>query len=72
MKIFVNAKPNAHEAGIEKLDETHFIVSVKEPPIQGQANRAISDALSSHFGVGASRVRLVSGFASRRKVFEIG
>ncbi|MBI1957586.1 MAG: DUF167 domain-containing protein [Candidatus Niyogibacteria bacterium] len=72
MKIFVSAKPGAHETGIERVDETHFVVSVREPPVQGRANRAIAEALARHFGVGASRVRLVSGFASRQKIFEIG
>ena len=31
----------------------------------------IRDALAAHFGVSRSRVRLVSGAASRRKIFEL-
>jgi len=30
MKIFVKAKPGAKEEKIEKIDETHYIVSVIE------------------------------------------
>ena len=71
VKIFVTAKPNARERAVEKTDETHFVVSVVEPPVHGKANRAICEALADHFSVGVSRVRLVSGFASRQKVFEI-
>jgi len=71
MKIFVQAKPNAKEECVEKIDSTHFMVSVKEPPRQGGANRAIARALAEHFKVAPPQVRLVSGFVSRQKVFEI-
>lgn len=71
MKLFVTAKPNAREAKLEETDETHFVVSVTEPPIKGKANRAIIAALADRFGVAPSRVSLVSGFSSRQKVFEI-
>lgn len=71
MKIFIQAKPNAREEQIEKIDEMHFIVAVKEPPVQGRANAAIQKALAEHFGVAPARVRLVSGYSSKQKMFEI-
>lgn len=51
MKIFVQAKPGSREEKVEQTDGTHFTVSVKEPPVQGKANRAIVDALAKHLGV---------------------
>jgi len=71
MKVFVTAKPNAKVARVESLDETHLIVSVKEPPRDGKANQAIITALAGHFGVSFSRVALVSGFSSKQKIFDI-
>jgi hypothetical protein len=71
MKVFVAAKPGARNAEIRKIDEEHFIVAVKEPPVRGLANRAIADALALFLNVVPSRVRLVSGFSSRKKLFEI-
>jgi uncharacterized protein len=71
MKIFITAKPNAKEVKVEKIDDTHFAVAVKEPPRQGMANMAIAKALADYLGVVPSRVRLLSGFSSRQKVFEI-
>ena len=71
MRIFVKAKPNAREEKIERVDETHFSVSVKEPPADGRVNEAITKALAGYFGVSPSRVELVSGYASRQKVFEV-
>lgn len=71
MKIFVQAKPNARKEKIEKIDETHFTVAVREPPVNGLANAAIKKILAGHFKVAPSCARLVSGFSSRNKVFEI-
>lgn len=71
MKIFVKAKPKAKIESIKKLSETNFEISVKEPPIKGQANAAIIMALAKYFGVGTARVRLISGYTSRQKIFEI-
>ncbi|HXK40511.1 MAG TPA: DUF167 domain-containing protein [Candidatus Paceibacterota bacterium] len=71
MKINVKAKPNSHEEKVEKVSDTEFIVSVKEPPVQGRANRAIINALALHFGIASVRVKIVSGHISRQKVVEI-
>ena len=72
MKIFVKAKPNAKEERVEKIDSAHFVVSVKEPPIQGRANQAIVRALAEFFGVSVSRVTIISGHTSRSKLIDIG
>ncbi len=71
MKLFITAKPNAKKACMEKINETHFVVAVKEPPVQGRANAAITEALAEYFGIARSRVRMQSGFSSRQKVFEV-
>lgn len=71
MKITVKAKPNSHEEKVEKISDTEFIVSVKEPPVHGLANKAIIRALANYFGVAPSRIRIVSGWTSRQKILEI-
>lgn len=71
MKIFVKAKPNSSEAFVKQIDETNFVVAVKEPPVQGRANAAIVKALADYFNTVSSRIRVVSGYTSRQKVIEI-
>ena len=71
MKIQVRAKPGAKQSKIEKSDETHFEIWVRELPKDGQANIAIQEALADYFNISPSRVLLKSGFTSRNKVFEI-
>jgi hypothetical protein len=71
MKISVKAKPNSREEKVEKIGENDFIVSVKERPEKGKANEAIRNALAVYFKVASSRIKIVSGYASRNKIVEI-
>ena len=71
MKIFVKAKPGAKENKVEKIDETHFKVSVVAPPVKGLANKEIIELLADYFDVSISEIKLISGHQSRNKKFEI-
>jgi len=71
MKINVKAKPNAREEKVERIDESNFVVSVKEPPEKGRANEAIRNALAVYFRIASSGVKIISGYSSRNKIIEI-
>lgn len=71
MRIFIKAKPNAHEELVERVDENNFNVSVHAPPVKGLANQAIVKAIAGYLKVAPSRVRIVAGFTSRQKILEI-
>jgi uncharacterized protein YggU (UPF0235/DUF167 family) len=71
MKISVKVKSHAKQEGVEKIDDTHYVVSVKEPPIEGRANYAVTRALSGYLGISLSRVNIVSGHTSKNKTIEI-
>lgn len=71
MKINVKAKPGSKHEFVEKIDDANFVVSVKEPPIDGRANLAIRNALAVYFKTGTSCVKIISGHTSRNKVVEI-
>lgn len=71
VRITVHAKPNAKVERVEEIGPHEFVVAVKEPPREGRANAAIVRALAEHFGVPSFRVRLVSGFTSRQKAFDV-
>jgi hypothetical protein len=71
MKIFVKAKPNSREEKVEKVDDSNYIVSVKELPVKGKANEAIRNALALYFKTSSSRIKIISGFSSRNKIIEI-
>ncbi|NUQ57055.1 MAG: DUF167 domain-containing protein [Candidatus Paceibacter sp.] len=71
MKISVKVKPRAKKESVEKISETEFVVSVKEPPVDGRANWAVCRALGDYFGVSPSRVSILSGQSGKNKVVEI-
>ena len=71
MKINVKAKPGAKHEFLEKIDEANYVVSVKEPPVNGKANLAIRNALAVYFKTGTSCVKIISGHTSRNKIIEI-
>lgn len=84
MKIIVKAKTRAKVVGVERVDQpaldfgvnnkselVTYKVSVKEAPVNGQANEAIIAALAEYFNTAKSRVNLVSGQSSKQKIFEI-
>lgn len=83
MKITVRVKARSREERVERIDQPSlgldhspggkvmYKVSVKEAPVDGEANEAVARALAEYFDVSPSRVILVSGHAFREKVFEI-
>ena len=71
MKILVTAKPNARKPSVRQIDETHFVIAVKEPAREGKANEAVAKALARHLRVPLVRITLHSGARSKQKVFEI-
>jgi len=71
VKIFVKAKPNSKTEKVEQINEANFNVFVKEPPVQGKANKAIILALARHFNTSPSKISIISGHNSRQKVIKI-
>ena len=85
MKIFVKAKAGAKEDkiippalqlfqnGLTSPEATRdaYVVSVKERPVEGQANEAITKLLAEYFEVPRSQIRLISGATSKKKIFEL-
>ncbi len=70
MRIKVRLRPNARETKVEQLGD-EFVVSVRSPPVEGRANSELIEALSEHFRVPKSRIRIVAGLRSRKKIVEI-
>lgn len=71
MKIFIKVKTVAKHNAVKKIDNSHYAVSVKEPPIQGKANQAIIKTLAKYFGVKKSNIKIISGLTSKQKIVEI-
>jgi len=70
MKISITVKANSRQEKIEKT-ETGYTVYVKEPPVEGKANKAVIRLLSEYFGIPKSQITIISGMQSKNKIVEI-
>ncbi len=68
MKLFVAVKSNSKKPGIEQIDSVHFIVRVKEMPLEGKANMAVIKVMSEFLNIPSSSLELVSGKKSKNKI----
>jgi len=71
MKIFVTTKTRAKRSVVAQLDQTHFVVSVKEPPLDGRANQGVIEALADYFQISPSQIEITSGHKGRAKILEL-
>jgi uncharacterized protein (TIGR00251 family) len=71
MRVSITVVPRARRPGVRLLEDGRLRVAVAAPAEAGRANDAVIAALADHFGVPRSRVRIVLGARSRRKVAEI-
>lgn len=71
MKIIVSVKTNAKENKVERINEKEFKIFVKEPAKEGKANEAIIKLLAKHFNIPRSRINIMLGLKSKKKIINI-
>ena len=63
--------PRASRVAVGPAVGDRLRVAVTAPPVDGEANAAVIDALARAFGVRRSAVRIVRGETGRRKTVQI-
>jgi hypothetical protein len=63
----VRVKPGGKKDEVLGVHDGALKISVKAPPLEGKANRAVTKFISRILGVAPSRVGIVSGESSRTK-----
>lgn len=71
MRIKIRVTPNSKREGVERQSDGSYKVRVREKATEGRANAAAVAALSRHFNVSASAVRILKGKKSRDKDVEL-
>lgn len=71
MRISVKVKAKSKKEYVEKIDDTHYKVAVKELPVKGQANKAIIEVLSNYFKIKKADINILKGEKSKQKIVEI-
>lgn len=70
MRVQVTVRPRSRRRAVQEDGDT-LVVWVRSPPTRGRANEEARELLADHFGVSKERVRLIRGWKSRKKVFEV-
>lgn len=72
MKITVRVKPGSKKGQlVQPALDGSLLVFVREPAVEGRANKAVVEILGDYYGVPKRSVRLISGRTSKTKRFEI-
>lgn len=71
LRIEVFVKTRSSVESLDCISQNKFIVRVNAPPVDNKANTRIIELLSSHFKVSKSKVTLVLGAKSKKKIFDI-
>ncbi len=71
-EVDVRVKPGSKKEPLVQTSLTgELLVYVREPAIDGKANKAVVKLLAKYFEVPKSHVQLISGHKSKQKRFEI-
>lgn len=71
VRISVYLQPRASRNEIVGMQNGFIKIRLTAPPVDGAANSALTAFIAEQLGVAKSRVRIVSGSTSRRKVVEV-
>jgi len=70
-RIAVYVQPRASRTELAGMHDGCPRIRLAAPPVDGAANAALAEFLADRLGVAKSRVRVVAGMTSRRKLVEI-
>lgn len=71
MKIQVVVKAGSrHHEGIKVVDDV-YEVRVKDPAIEGRANKRVIELLAKYFKLTKSQIKIIHGEASKKKLIEV-
>lgn len=73
MQVSIRVKPGSKKGPLVQpnlIDDT-LVVYVREPAVDGKANKAVVELLAEYYGVPKSRVEIVRGHTARTKAIRI-
>lgn len=71
MLVRIKAHPHSKKSLVKKIDPETLEIWLPELPINGQANKKLTELLADYFKVAKSLIILKSGRTAKLKVFEV-
>lgn len=71
-EVRVRVKPGSKKGSLVQTSlNGELVVYVREPAVEGKANKAVAELLADYYGVPKSNIQIVSGHKSRLKRFQV-
>ena len=70
-KFHVHVKPNSSEQKIEDFGDNRYLVYVKSPAENNEANIEMLKMMGKHLGIPSTKLRITLGATSKEKVVEV-
>jgi uncharacterized protein len=70
-RIEMTVQPRASKTELAGMHDGRIKIRLAAPPVDGAANAELVSFVAAQLGVAKSKVRVVAGEASRRKVLEV-
>lgn len=71
MEIHAIVTPGARKEKVVRTEEGKFTIAVREPAERNEANARVREILADAFRVPMSKVRMLRGVRSRKKVYKV-
>ena len=71
MRITLRVKPNSKKGPLVEETDAGLLVYIREPAVEGRANKAVVELLSNYYGVPKTRIQIMRGATGREKVVEV-
>ena len=69
LKIYV--QPGASKSSVSGEHDGYLKIKISSPPVEGKANEALAEFLSEALNVRKSRIEILEGLKSRKKLLRI-
>lgn len=71
MRITITVKPNSKQVPLVVNNSGDIVVYVRQQAIGGRANEAVIELLAEYYDVPKTRVKIIKGHSTHRKVVEV-
>ena len=67
----VKVKPNARESTLEQLDDGTWLAKLKSAPVDGKANKELTQLVAGRLGCRTAAITIKSGSGGRLKLLKV-
>jgi uncharacterized protein (TIGR00251 family) len=71
IRVNVYVQPGASRTAVAGTHDGSIKIRLAAPPVDGAANAALIEFVADRLGIAKSRVRIVTGHGTRRKILEL-